>query len=364
MERVIPPCPHFQACGGCQYQDLSDESYRASKEHSVRDQLAADGILPEVWEESIFIPAGHRRRATFAARKEGRKVTLGFNAFRSHDLVDIPECLVVTPRLNAAIAPMRESLAAILPEGGSCDVFLQDVDGAIDCVLTGEAVCDPSTKHIGLLAKMAEGIGLARVSVRKGERDIPVPQIVLSDVRKHFGVLSVDIPPGAFLQPSEAGEVALARAVLNGVGKGSKKRKIADLFCGCGTFSGPLMGVGQVHALDGDRPAIKALAVAAKGHPQIVAEERDLFKESLTARELKNYDAVVFDPPRAGAKDQSQNLAKSSVTRIVAVSCNPQTFARDAKILIGGGYKLGTLQIVDQFVWSGHVEVVGSFYRL
>jgi 23S rRNA (uracil1939-C5)-methyltransferase len=364
---IAPPCPHYESCGGCRLQHLKEDVYRTWKEDAVRGVLAQNGIAPEEWAPSVFIAAGRRRRATFAARKKGGTVTLGFNGFRSHDLVDIGSCMLLTPRINAVIPSLRESLADIIPEGESVDVFLQNVGEQVDCVLTGDVIAggkkDLSSKQIALLARMADLIGLARISLRKGERDIPETQIDLMPIRAQFGALTVDIPPSAFLQPSAEGEAALVAAVMNGIGKGSKKRKIADLFCGCGTFTGPLAAASQVHALDGDRAAIVSLRKAAKGFVNLQAEERDLFREPLGPRELRNYDVVVLDPPRAGAASQAAQLAKSTVPNAVYVSCNPETFARDAKIMLAAGYALKSIQMVDQFIWSSHAELVGVFYR-
>ncbi|HNS45199.1 MAG TPA: class I SAM-dependent RNA methyltransferase, partial [Alphaproteobacteria bacterium] len=210
-----------------------------------------------------------------------------------------------------------------------------------------------------------EACDFARVSFRKDTFAVPVTQVRMVALKKTSGALNVEVPAGAFLQPSKEGEAALVGAVMSALSsrKLGKKDKIADLFSGCGTFAGHILERYSVHAVEGERQMAETLAEAAKGNARFSAEWRDLFKEPVSTRELRDYSAVVFDPPRAGAKEQCQKLSKSSVPLIIGVSCNPATFARDAKILTAGGYKFKTAQMVDQFTWSTHSEIVGVFEK-
>lgn len=257
---------------------------------------------------------------------------------------------------------MPAAFAPVLHEKAEVDVFLQDVDGKIDCVITGL----PSTgaRQTENLAKLAECLGLARISLVTREGALPETYIDISSIQKASGKLNVLIPPAAFLQPSAEGEAALVAAVNQGLSflKGTKN-KIADLFSGCGTFAGPLLERGFVLAIEEDQGMVEVLQKAARANGRLTVQKRDLFKEPIGPRELTGYQAVLLDPPRAGAREQALKLAKSSVPIVIYVSCNPQSFARDAKILTEGGYHFESLQIVDQFIWSSHVEIVGVFHR-
>jgi 23S rRNA (uracil1939-C5)-methyltransferase len=231
-------------------------------------------------------------------------------------------------------------------------------------MITGQigARRQPQLREQEMLGAMAAACGAARISWRFKERDEAEVMIAAAPVIKRAGNLSVPLPPGAFMQPSAEGEAALIAAALSPLA-GKAGLKIVDLFAGCGTFSGPLLAHGAVHALEGDEAAIKALAVAARGVSGLTTEQRNLFTDPLMPAELKKYDAVLFDPPRAGALAQTAEIAKSAVPVVIGVSCNPATFARDAALLCEGGYKLQSVTLVDQFTWSAHVEIVAVFTR-
>lgn len=359
--QVLPVCPHFEECGGCQFQDLSMRDYQDGKEKSVRE-IIEKGPSPQVWHTAIFIPEKTRRRVTFSAIKKGGVVTTGFHRHRSHDIVSIAQCHLILPSLQTVLDKMPVALAPILHEKIEVDVFLQDVEGDIDCVITGL----PATgaRQTENLAKVAGELGLARISLVEREGADPETYIDIHPIQKTSGKLSVLVPPAAFLQPSAEGEAALVSAVNKGLSslKGNKN-KIADLFSGCGTFAGPLLERGFVLAIEEDKKMVAALQRAARANGRLTVEHRDLFKEPVSPRELAGYDAVVLDPPRAGAKEQVLKLVKSNVPIVVYVSCHPLSFSRDAKILVEGGYQFESLQIVDQFIWSAHVELVGVFRR-
>lgn len=360
--RVMPVCAHFEECGGCQFQNLSVANYQDWKEASVREIIEKGGVCPSLCLQPVFVPEKTRRRVTFSAIKQGGIVTTGFHRHRSHDIVSIAQCHLILPSLQTVLEKMPVAFAPVLHEKVEVDVFLQDVDGKIDCVITGL----PSTgaRQTENLAKLAEGLGLARISLVTREGEQPETYIDISPIQKASGRLNVLIPPAAFLQPSAEGESALVAAVNKGLSslKGTKN-KIADLFSGCGTFAGPLLERGFVLAVEEDGKMVEVLQKAARANSRLTVQQRDLFKEPIGPRELTGYHAVLLDPPRAGAREQALKLAKSAVPIVIYVSCNPQSFVRDAKILTEGGYHFESLQIVDQFIWSSHVEIVGVFQR-
>lgn len=363
---VPPPCPHFEECGSCQFQHVKPAIYQARKVAEVEDLFRSNGLAPSVWLAPVFIPEGTRRRVTFVAERTGNDVVIGFHAYHTHDIVPIKSCLLLTPRLKSLISELPAELLPLIGRGERVSISLTESDdGALDCVLTG--VKERGVRQTADLADFAEKFDFMRISLREKDMDVPQVFITRGSVHKKSGALTVDLPPAAFLQPSREGEEALVEAVMAGLqsklGSLTKKMKIADFFSGCGTFAGRLLETSQVHAVEGDSAMGTSLAKAAKGNARLTSECRDLFKEPLTTRELKDFSAVVFDPPRAGAKELCQKLAKSNIPIAVGVSCNPATFARDAKILMGGGYRLDTVQIVDQFVWSTHVEIVGVFVK-
>ncbi|MFA7275718.1 MAG: hypothetical protein WC043_02825 [Pseudobdellovibrionaceae bacterium] len=360
---ATPPCPHFEECGACQLQHVTPDFYHRWKEDQVKELLVQNDVAPEVWEPPVFIPAGTRRRVSFLARKgDENKVEVGFSKFHTHDLMPVGSCLLLTPALEEVLTKLPEALALIIPKAVDIDVFLQEADGGLlECVLTG--MSEQNARQTAKVADFARECNLARVSFRAGERDEPLSVIDQARLTKTSGGLCAELPPGAFLQPSHSGEEALVAAVLKGLGKLTKKMKVVDLFAGIGTFAGRIAEIGFVDAVEGDPRMAAALAQAVKANARMKAEFRDLFKEPVTARELRSYSAVVFDPPRSGAKEQCQKLAASDVPLVVGVSCNPATFARDAKILKGGGYRLVSAQVIDQFIYSSHVEIVGVFKK-
>lgn len=354
--RGTAPCGHFGTCGGCTLQHMDDAAYAAWKVGLVRGALARVGLGEAPMEPLSRTPPAARRRARFAALKRGRRVWFGFNERLSHRLADLEDCPVLVPRLTALIGPLRALLLDVLPDGGACDVIATDLEGGIDLVLVGPRSLDRAARE-RLVA--FNGQAVARVSWQADDRGTPEPVAHRRPVAVRFAGHPVTPPPGAFLQASAEGEAALVAAVLETVGEA---KRVADLFAGLGTFSVPLAQRAAVHAVEGDAAALAALAKVVGGL-RLTTERRDLFENPLTAKELARFDAVVFDPPRAGAAAQAQTLAGSKVPLVVGVSCNPATFARDARTLVDGGYALTRVYPVDQFLWSAHVEVVGVFRR-
>ncbi len=359
--RVTAPCPNYGFCGGCTLQHAGEAFYRNWKLGIVRDALQKRGLKPKVWRDPVFLPGGNRRRATFAAFKKNNQVTLGYFRRRSHQVTDIASCLIADPAIMDLRARLTVGLAPILQEGKGADVFVQTVNGRFDMVITGpigrKGVPDLQLREaLTLLARQA---GLDRISWRAGEKASLEAMIETSPLVAKFGSLDVALPPQAFLQPTKAGEMALVEAVMELL---PQRGKFADLFSGCGTFTGPMLGHGSVDAYESVEPAIRAL-MKAKGPRVPRAFRRDLFRNPLRRDEANRYDAIVFDPPRAGAQEQVKALAAGKVPLLIGVSCNPATFARDARILVDGGYWLQSVKVVDQFTWSHHVELVASFTK-
>ena len=359
--RVKAPCPNYDVCGGCTLQHAKDEFYRHWKVDIVRDALRSKGLKPRVWRDPIFLPAGDRRRATFIAYKKNNIVALGHTRRRAHHVTDIAACLVADPAVMDMRDRLKRLLALILPEGKSATAFIQAVNGQFDIVVTGAIgkTGKPDLTTRAAISQFAREANVNRVSWRADLADTPVVIIEISPLRAHFGDLDVVLPPLAFLQPTQAGEDALVASVMELL---PRTGKFADLFSGCGTFTGPMLERGAVHAYESVGSAIHALD-KAKGTRPLKAIRRDLFLNPLRRDEANRYDAIVFDPPRAGAQEQARNLASSKTPLLVGVSCNPATFARDARILVDGGYWLDSVRVVDQFTWSHHVELVAAFTR-
>ena len=352
-ERTDPFCQYFGTCGGCALQHMADDTYARWKRDVVETALHNRGIQVPV--EALIDAHGRgRRRATFHVAVQQGKRVVGFSAARSHSIVDLEACPIVVPELAGSPARVR-ALAAAIGTGSRLDVQLTKTSGGIDVHITG--VGDVGLQERRALAGTADALDLARIAVDGetiAERRSPAIQI---------GVVSIVLPSGAFLQATEAGEHALATLVESHLGGA---RRIADLFAGVGVFGLRLASSAAVLSVDSDTAAIAALSQAARrtrGLKPVETEVRDLQRRPLAAGELDRFDAVVFDPPRAGAEAQARALAGCRVPRIAAVSCNPATFARDAAILINGGYRLIRVCPVDQFKWSPHVEIVGLFQR-
>lgn len=350
-----PLCRHFGVCGGCAYQDMPDDAYRKLKRQSIVQALAGQGLTDIEIDETVAIGPGTRRRAAFKVAKKGRVAELGFHAAASHDIVDMQECRLLTPGLFALVPRLRAMMAALLGDGEKAELFVTETANGADLAIRWPRKLTPAL--VSEASRQATALRLARVTAN-GETLATLAKPVTL-----FGKARVALPVNSFLQPTEAGQARLQAEIVAAT-KGS--RTIADLFAGCGTFALVLAEYARVHAVELDRPALDALAAAARmtqGLKPLTTEPRDLFKRPLTMPELKRFDAVVLDPPRAGAAGQARELAKSDVGCVAYVSCNPASFARDARVLIEGGYRIGRVTPVDQFLWSSHIELVARFAR-
>lgn len=353
-ERIEPICPHFGTCGGCAMQHWRTEAYRAWKRGLVVTALAGAGIEAPV-ADLVDAHGEGRRRAVLHAKRGGRKIlAVGFTGRRSHVVVPIDQCPILAPPLARAIAIAWRLAEPLKPTGKPIDIAFAATDGGLDVDLRGTGPLNP--KMTMALAQIGAEEKLARIT-RHGDL---VAQFQEPSIK--VGRARVVLPPGSFLQATALAEEILARLVSEAVGEA---RAVADLFCGVGTFALRLAERARVTAFDADAAAISALARAsgAPGLKPIEAKARDLFRHPLVAVELAGCGAVILDPPRQGAEAQARALVQSSVPRIIYVSCNPATFARDARILSDGGYRLVSVVPVDQFRYSAHVELVGVLER-
>ena len=342
-----PPCRHFPECGGCQLQHADDEAYRGYLVMRVETALAQHELTTEI-REPYLSPPNSRRRATLRALKAGQGVVVGFNAAKSHRIVDMRECHILRPELFVLVDPLRRLLGGLLQPRRTAEVQLTLVDQGADVLIKG--VEAEGLTALEALTSFATEHRLARLSIDQGlgPETLYEPQpatVTLSRV-------PVTFPPSGFLQATEDGQAALVEAVREAT---AGAPRIADLFAGLGTFA---LAVRAAHAAEASRDAVAALKRAS-----IAVEHRDLYRRPLDQGELAQFDAVILDPPRAGAAEQVAALAAATLHSIAYVSCNPATFARDAKILADGGYKLDWVKPVGQFRWSTHVELAASFCR-
>ncbi len=356
-ERADPPCPHFGECGGCALQHMSGPAELAWKRTLVAEALARRGLEAVPVNETCAIPLGARRRTTLHAVRAGGRVVLGFNARASHRLIPVTACAVLDPRLSNLIGPLRVLAGHLpMPKRG-LEISLTATAGGIDLLIGAPG--SPELEVRERLTAFALDHDLARVSW--GRRD---PELIMLSHSPHvsLGGVTVVVPAGGFLQAGANAEAILIERVGAHIGQ---SRKVADLYAGVGTFALSLAAEGiQVDAFDGDGAAIASLQAAvnaAAGRRQVTPTVRDLAERPLSADELADFDAAVLDPPRAGAAAQAEELSRSGVAKIAYVSCHPGTFARDARILVDGGYALIDVTPVNQFQWSPHVELIGRF---
>jgi 23S rRNA (uracil1939-C5)-methyltransferase len=353
--RVTPACRHFGACGGCQLQHVDDSVFAQFLTDRITSALASQGLDAPEMRAPLLSPPKSRRRVALKAVRQGKRIMIGFSEEKSHKLVDLTDCPVMQPELFALIAPLRRFLPLIMKDRRSGEVRMTLSDSGVDMLLTSVEVEGLSATEA--LADFAQTHNLARLSIDEGYG--PSARWEPDAVTVTLGGVAVGLPDNAFLQATREGETALIASVREAVGVSTK---VTDLFAGLGTFALSVPGV--VHAAEGARDMILALQqVSNRTNNGISCEHRDLFRRPLTPAELSRFDAAIIDPPRAGAKEQVEHLAQSSVRRIAFVSCNPSTFGRDAKTLIDGGYRLDWVQPVGQFRWSTHVELAAQFSR-
>ncbi len=354
VDRVAPPCRHFKTCGGCAMQHASDDFVANWKQDIVQRALQAHGLTPE-FRAIATSPAQSRRRAKFAGRRTKKGALVGFHGKASHTLIDVPGCQLVTPSLLASFPALQELTVLAASRKGEVDLTVTETALGPDVLIGTDKKLTPELRVT--LAALANAHGLSRL-VWNDE-----PVVTINPPDQDFGGTKVAPPPGAFLQATKAGEAALLAAVdeiTAGAGR------IIDLFAGCGTFTLPLAKRAEVHAVESEATMLEALDRgwrAGRNLRRVTTETRDLFRRPLEPDELASFNAAVIDPPRAGAEAQIEALARSDIKTIAMVSCNPVSFARDAKVLIAAGFTMPWVQVVDRFRWSPHVEIVSPFTR-
>ncbi len=353
-QRVKAPCRHFKTCGGCTLQHASDDFVATWKTEVIRSGLSARGLETEIRPIQTS-PKQSRRRATLHGKRTKKGVMIGFHAPASNVLIEVPDCQLLDPNLMSGMAAYEALTLFGASRKSEISLVVTLSAAGLDIDVRGGKKVE--AQDLFELAKIAETFDMARLTwdgEQIATRRAPSQQ---------FGPAHVTPPPGAFLQATAHGEAALMACVAEAVGPA---KSVADLFSGCGTFTLPAAQTAEVQAFEGEESLIEALDAgwrAAQGLKLVKSDTRDLFRRPLMAEELRKIDAVIIDPPRAGAEAQSLELAKSNVQRIAAVSCNPVTFARDAAILRDGGYVLDWVQPVDQFRWSAHVELAAQFTK-
>lgn len=358
-DRVDPVCPHAKDCGGCGLQHISQGALAKLKRAWLVAALRRVRIDEAIIAPTISIGPATRRRMRLSSVRRQDRVILGFNRRASKDVIHVETCPVARPELQAILAPLRAIILELPSLGRFSDVQITLTDTGIDLMFVPTQSADPGLKERDLLTRFAKEYDIARIA---WERDgFPEPVTARRAPRVAFGGIPVDVPMGGFLQPSQEGEAALVSRALEAIPETA--HRVADLYCGSGSFALPFLAAGkQVLAVEGNQAAVDSLRRATGGRP-IQTERRDLAQQPVSTKELNRFDAVLFDPPRAGAAEQAEALSHSTVPTVIAVSCNPSTLARDLAILLEGGYKVASVTPIDQFTWSAHLEAIAILRR-
>lgn len=360
LERQDPACKHFTACGGCVLQHARDGFYREFKNSLLTQAFLEHELNPYVIQPIQVVPVAQRRRANLEAVKKGDKLFMGFHRLQSHQIIDMYECPVLTQPLQDTLPYLRKALDGLLKPFQKAKIFILEIDRLVDIGLEIQGVNQLTEDQRENLMTIAEQAKWNRLQFR--HRKVYDLLWQKEPMMINFGKLTVPVDPWAFLQASSLAQGWMQDIVIKTLEQAGPQTKLLDLFSGRGTFSGVLMNYGHVDAFEGDSKAIGILADASKNF-RLIAQVQDLFTTPLPTSALNEYSTVVIDPPRAGAQAQAQQLALSKVPLIIYISCNPHTFARDAKILENGGYTLETAYPIDQFLWASHLEVVGVFRK-
>ncbi len=353
-DRVSPPCRHFSTCGGCALQHASDSFVKGWKAQVVRDTLAKFG-LPAPIRDVHTSPRASRRRAVFSGRRMKSRAVVGFHARASDVVVDIPDCILLAPDIMALLPALERMVMAGASRRGELRfTVISSEKGADICAVGGKQL------EAGLLdevTRIASDHAVARLTWNGdlvAEMDRPCQDLCGTTVVP---------PPGSFLQPTKSGEAIIIGAVAEAVGHA---RKVVDLFAGCGTLTLPIARMAEVHSVDSSAEMLRSLESAWRGGTglkRITTETRDLFRRPLVREELTKFGAAVADPPRAGAKAQAAAIAESEIACVAMVSCNPVSFARDCRLLVAAGFAIEWIEVIDQFRWSAHVELVARLLR-
>ncbi|WP_439614429.1 class I SAM-dependent RNA methyltransferase [Reyranella sp.] len=351
--RVPAPCLHFGTCGGCALQHWRRDVYTGWKSDLIAKALAQRGVKAPTFEAPVTCEPGERRRADIVLRCQGKRILAGYHERGSQNVVDVGTCVVARPKINTAIAALRLAIKAILRDGTSADAVVNETDTGLDVLIRPHRKFELTLAIRETLIALAESADIARVSW--GDRATAEPVIVRRTPQLILGDVTIEPPPGAFLQATKRAELVMRAGVTAWLGEAART---ADLFAGIGALS--LGKPGKLSLFEYDRPSVAAVDAAARklGGNRVTVQLRDLFRRPLSTKELDAFDAIVLDPPRAGAAAQCAELAASKVKRAVYGSCDPGSFARDVRTLQDGGYRLEKLMPIDQFLWSAHVELI------
>lgn len=356
--RETPPCTHFGVCGGCALQHWRRDIYASWKVELITRALQQRGVDAPPFTPALACEPAERRRVDIVLRRQGRRVLAGFHERASQKVVDVGTCTIARPAVNAALAPLRRAMVGVLPDGAAADAVVNETDTGLDVLVRPHKRLDLTLSLREALVALAEEANFARLSW--GDRATADPVVTRRAPLLVLGDTSVEPPPGAFLQATKRAEITMRAAVTAWTGEAGH---VTDLFAGVGALT--LGRPGRLSLFESDKSAVASIDAAARriGGNRVIAHRRDLFRNPLIASELKAFDAVVLDPPRAGAAAQCAELARSDVKRIVYASCDPGSFARDVRGLQDGGYRLEKLMPIDQFLWSAHVELIASLTR-
>lgn len=360
VDRIDPVCKHFTQCGGCMLQHMTPTLYREFKQSQITNALLKEGLDPFLLDGVTILPFGKRRRANLDAIRKGDDVFLGFHKFRSHALINVEECYTMDPALTRLLDPLREAFKIVLEPYQKAKVFFTLTHVGVDVSLEVQGIAELEEPKRAVLHAFAEKMELARLVFRHRKFSDVIHQTAVPVVQ--FAGVDVTVDAYSFLQATVESDVHLAHYVLDELI--SDASNIVDLFCGRGTLSLPLSTRAPVTGYECDKPALAALENAAiDTQNPIRLHYRDLFTEPLTREDLSEFDVVTVNPPRAGAEAQSKILAQCAAKQILYVSCNPETFARDARILTEGNFVFKKVHGIDQFAWSPHIEVAAVFER-
>lgn len=356
-DRVKPVCVHFETCGGCVLQHMAMPAYRTWKASLLERAFASHGFDTSAVKPARYCEPYTRRRAVFSAIRTDAGVQLGFLQAGSHHVVDLSECHVISPAIDGGRPGINALLAAFLPAGKIVHATVNETISGLDIAVDGKFTLGDGAKRKA--ADALSATNFVRLTVN-GEIVLELKRPLVK-----FGDVAVSPPPGAFLQAVPAMEETMAALVCDHM---AKSKRVADLYSGCGTFAVRLARRSAVHAAEADGAALRSLdrgvrEASGVGLKQVTTEKRDLARRPLTAHELKPFDGVVFDPPRAGSEAQVREIAASTVQRVAAVSCNPETLARDLRILVDAGFRLRSVTPIDQFIWTPHLEAVALLDR-
>lgn len=360
LERQDALCKHFTTCGGCLLQHVNENFYKEFKSSLLNQAFINNNLNPYIIQPIKVVPVAQRRRANLEAVKKGDKLFMGFHRLQSHQVVDMEECPVLTQPLQDSIPYLRQAMDSLLEPFQKSNIFVLEIDGLVDIGIEIQGVNKISEPQRAMLKDIAERANWTRLQFR--HRKFYDLILQKEPINAQFGKLTIPVDPWAFLQASSIAETWMNDVIKQTLDESGRQTSLLDLFSGRGTFSGTLLNYGHVDAFEGNSKAIELLSSAGKGF-LLNAQVRDLFEKPLSVKALNNYSAAVIDPPRAGANSQVQQLGESQVPTVIYISCNPETFARDAKTLEDGGYSLQAAYPIDQFLWSAHLEVVGVFKK-